>query len=140
VKKTHTRGKGKPVGVRKPPDVKGKSVCFTGELKCRIKDDIASRFLAEMIASEKGMVIRERLEKKLKLKFLSKDEIFSQLLAEMIATEKGMVVKSDVTKTLDFLVAGDPDSMSTKAKKARRYGVRIIAEPVFWHMMGIQVE
>ncbi len=58
----------------------------------------------------------------------------------MIAAEKGMVVKSDVTKTLDFLVVGDPDSMSRKAKKARRYGVRIIAEPVFWQMMGIQVD
>ncbi len=102
----HTRGEfRKPVNVLKSLDVKGKSVCFTGELNCQIKDEVASRFLAEMIASEKGMV-----------------------------------VKSDVTKTLDFLVVGDPDSMSRKAKKARRYGVRIIAEPVFWRMMGIQVE
>ena len=140
VKKAHARGKSKPVVVRTPPDVKGKSVCFTGELNCQIKDEIASRFLEEMIASEKGMVIQERFRKKQKLKFLSEDMIFGQLLAEMIAAEKGMVVKSDVTKTLDFLVVGDPDSMSTKAKKARRYGVRIIAEPVFWQMMGIQVE
>ncbi|MFC1938173.1 exonuclease domain-containing protein [Chloroflexota bacterium] len=102
----HARGAfRKPVNILKSLDVKGKSVCFTGELNCRIKDEIASRFLAEMIAAEKGMV-----------------------------------VKSDVTKTLDFLVVGDPDSMSTKAKKARRYGVRIIAEPVFWQMMGIPVE
>ncbi len=102
----HTRGEfRKPVNVLKSLDVKGKSVCFTGELNCQIKDEVASRFLAEMIASEKGMV-----------------------------------VKSDATKTLDFLVVGDPDSMSRKAKKARRYGVRIIAEPVFWQMMGIQVE
>ena len=104
--KAHARGAfRKPVNVLKSLDVKGKSVCFTGELNCRIKDEIASRFLAEMIA-----------------------------------TEKGMVIKSDVTKTLDFLVVGDPDSMSRKAKKSRRYGVRIIAEPVFWQMMGIQVE
>ena len=61
-------------------------------------------------------------------------------LAEIIAAERSMVVKSDVTKTLDFLVVGDPDSMSTKARKARKYGVRIIAEPVFWQMMGISVE
>jgi len=30
--------------------------------------------------------------------------------------------------------------MSTKAKKARQYGVRILAEPVFWRMMGVDVE
>ncbi len=140
VKRTHARGEWKPVNVVKPPDVKSKSVCFTGELNCQIKDEIASRLLAEMITSEKDMVIKSDVTKKLKLKFLSKGEIFSHLLAEMIAAEKGMVIKSDVTKTLDFLVAGDPDSMSTKAKKARRYGVRIIAEPVFWQMLGIQVE
>lgn len=128
----------KPINVLKSLDVKGKSVCFTGELNCRIKDEIASRFLADTIASEKGMAIKSNVTKTLKL--LSEGGIFNRLLAEMIATERGMVVKSDVTKTLDFLVVGDPDSMSTKAKKARRYGVRIIAEPVFWQMMGIQVE
>jgi len=34
-------------------------------------------------------------------------------------------------------VAADPDSMSGKAGKARRYGVSIIAESVFWNMMGV---
>ncbi|MCX5995604.1 MAG: exonuclease domain-containing protein [Chloroflexi bacterium] len=137
----HARGEfRKPVNVLKSLDVKGKSVCFSGELNCRIKEGIASRFLAEMIASEKYTAIKERFEKKLKLRFLSENQIFNTTLAEMIAAEKGMVVKNYVTKTLDFLVAGDPDSMSTKAKKARRYGVRIISEPVFWQMMGIQVE
>jgi len=141
VKEAHARGEfRKPVNVLKSLDVKGKSVCFSGELNCRIKEGIASRFLAEMIASEKYTAIKERFEKKLKLRFLSENQIFNTTLAEMIAAAKGMVVKNYVTKTLDFLVAGDPDSMSTKAKKARRYGVRIISEPVFWQMMGIQVE
>jgi DNA polymerase-3 subunit epsilon len=51
-----------------------------------------------------------------------------------------MVVKKNVTKHLDLLVTADPDSMSGKAKKARDYGVRIVAEPVFWQMVGIGVD
>jgi DNA polymerase-3 subunit epsilon len=51
-----------------------------------------------------------------------------------------MIIQKGVTKSLDYLVTADPDSMSGKTKKARNYGVRIIAEPVFWAMMGIQVE
>jgi DNA polymerase-3 subunit epsilon len=60
--------------------------------------------------------------------------------AERIAGEHGLEVKRSCTKRLDYLVAADPDSMSGKAKKARQYGVRILAEPVFWRMMGVDVE
>ena len=31
-------------------------------------------------------------------------------------------------------------SMSGKAKKAREYGVRVIAEPVFWRLVGVDVD
>jgi hypothetical protein len=41
---------------------------------------------------------------------------------------------------LDILVVADPDSMSGKANKAHKYGVRVVAEPVFWKMLEIQVE
>lgn len=58
-------------------------------------------------------------------------------VAEALAERHGMVVRSSVTKGLDFLVAADPDSMSIKARTARRYGVTIIAEPAFWNMLGI---
>ena len=51
-----------------------------------------------------------------------------------------MIVKKTVTKKLDYLVAADPDSMSGKAKKARQYGIRILAEPVFWRMLGVDVQ
>lgn len=51
-----------------------------------------------------------------------------------------MVVKKNVTKRLDCLVVADPDSMSGKARKAREYGVRILAEPVFWRAVGVDVE
>lgn len=60
--------------------------------------------------------------------------------AERIAAERGMEVVRSVTKKLDFLVAADPDSMSTKAEKARQYGIRIISEAVFWKMVGVSVE
>ncbi|MCH7702201.1 MAG: hypothetical protein IID37_10980, partial [Planctomycetes bacterium] len=41
--------------------------------------------------------------------------------AEQVAAERGMVIRSRCTKKLDYLVSGDPDSLSTKAKKARDY-------------------
>jgi DNA polymerase III subunit epsilon len=60
--------------------------------------------------------------------------------AIQIASENGMVVKKSVTKKLDYLVVADPDSLSGKAKKARDYGTRIIAEAVFWNLMGVDTE
>ncbi|MBI4718740.1 MAG: hypothetical protein HY763_13110 [Planctomycetes bacterium] len=60
--------------------------------------------------------------------------------AEKVAADRGMIVKAGVSRSLDFLVCADPDSMSTKANKARDYGVRIVAEPVFWRLMGVDVE
>jgi DNA polymerase III subunit epsilon len=59
--------------------------------------------------------------------------------AEAAAREKGMQIRKTVTKDLDILVAADPHSMSSKAQKARRYNIRIVAEPVFWHWMDIDV-
>ena len=86
-------------------DIEGKGICFTGALVCRIRGERGTRELAERIASERGMI-----------------------------------VKNSVTKNLDFLVVADPETMSGKAKKARQYGIRIIAEAVFWRMMGVDVE
>jgi DNA polymerase-3 subunit epsilon len=45
-----------------------------------------------------------------------------------------------VTKKLDYLVMADPDSLSGKAKKARSYGTRILAESVFWNLMGVNTD
>ena len=61
-------------------------------------------------------------------------------IAQKIAAGHGMKVVNSVTKNLDFLIVADPYSMSGKTKKAREYNLRIISEPVFWRMMGIQVE
>ena len=86
-------------------EVSGKTICFTGALTCEIEGQQVSRSLAQELA-----------------------------------TDKGMIVKKTVTKKLDYLVAADPDSMSGKAKKARQYGIRIVAEPVFWRMLGVDIE
>ncbi len=58
-------------------------------------------------------------------------------IAHAVAEEAGLIVRKGVTTDLDFLVAADPDSLSGKAQKAHRYGVRVIAEPVFWRLVGI---
>jgi len=60
--------------------------------------------------------------------------------AQELALAKGLVIKKAVTKKLDLLVVADPHTQSSKAKKARAYGVKIIAEPVFWKMIGVSVE
>lgn len=67
-------------------------------------------------------------------------EPITRAMAERLASEKGMIVRKSVTKDLDFLVVADPDSMSSKAKKGRAYGVRIIAEAVFWRMIGVHTD
>jgi len=64
----------------------------------------------------------------------------SREFAEELAVKRGMVVKKSVSKKLDILVMADPDSMSGKAKKAREYRVRIMAEPVFWRLMNVEFE
>lgn len=87
---------------RMSPEVDGKTVCFTGTLRCHVDGELVHRSFAEQAA-----------------------------------TTRGMVVKKNVTKRLDYLVVADPDSMSGKARKAREYGVRILAEPVFWRAVGI---
>lgn len=60
--------------------------------------------------------------------------------AEVAAQKRGMVVRKGVTKDLDVLVVADPNSMSGKARKARHYGIRIVAEPVFWRWMNIEID
>lgn len=60
--------------------------------------------------------------------------------AQKIAIEHGMVIKSGVSKVLDYLVTADPNSLSGKSLKARDYGVKIIAEPVFWSWVNFKVD
>ena len=66
--------------------------------------------------------------------------IATRTIVQRAASDAGMIVQKGVTKKLDILVVADPNSMSGKARKAREYGIRLIAEPVFWNMVGINVE
>jgi DNA polymerase-3 subunit epsilon len=60
--------------------------------------------------------------------------------AEALARDAGLRVLKGVTRELDILVVADPNTMSSKARKARESGVRILAEAAFWRAVGIQVE
>ncbi len=70
----------------------------------------------------------------------SRGQLISRELAEQMAASKGLAVLSAVTKKLDLLVVADPNTESSKAKKARQYGIRIVHEPVFWRSLGIAVD
>lgn len=63
----------------------------------------------------------------------------SRELAEDLAAKAGLIVVDSVTKKCDLLVVADPYSQSGKAKKARRYGTRIMHEAVFWNAIGVRV-
>ena len=57
--------------------------------------------------------------------------------AGRLAEKAALVVKPSVTKKLDILVCADPHSQSSKARKARTYGVRIMAEEAFWRALSL---
>lgn len=60
--------------------------------------------------------------------------------AKTLATQAGLIVASSVTKKLDILVVADPNTQSGKATKARKYGIRILSDAVFWRMVGVPVD
>lgn len=60
--------------------------------------------------------------------------------AQELALAKGLIVKSGVSKKLDMLVVADPHTQSNKAKRARELEIKIVAEPVFWRMIGVSIE
>ena len=63
----------------------------------------------------------------------------SRARAQQLAAEAGLIVRKSVTGDLDILVVADTDSLSGKARKAREYGIRIMAETVFWQSIGVDV-
>lgn len=69
---------------------------------------------------------------------LYKGSLMAREMAQKLAMEHGLIVKKNVTKDLDYLVTADPDSMSGKAKKARQYNTKILAEQAFWNLLGLQ--
>ena len=67
-------------------------------------------------------------------------QLISRERAEQLAAAKGLRVLPSVTKKLDLLVVADPNTQSGNAKKARKYGIRIMHELVFWRSLGIPVD
>jgi DNA polymerase-3 subunit epsilon len=57
-----------------------------------------------------------------------------------LAEQAGATVVDTLTKKVDLLVLADAASMSGKARKTAAYGVRRMAEPVFWRMAGVDVD
>lgn len=57
-----------------------------------------------------------------------------------LAAEAGLVVLPRVTKKLDILVVADPNTASSKARKAREYGTRVVAEVAFWRAIDVRVD
>lgn len=111
--------------------------------------------LLRILEYEKAIIHNNKTEHKItnKLDYAGKSVCFTGQLnskfngtliersvAQQIAMEHGLIIKSGVGNKLDFLVAADSNSLSGKAKKARELGVKIIAEPVFWQMIGVDVE
>lgn len=86
-------------------DLRGLSVCFTGELVATIRGDRVTREMAHQLARAAGLSVEDR-----------------------------------VTKTLDLLVVADPSTLSGKARKARQYGTRIMADEVFFVAIGADID
>ena len=66
-------------------------------------------------------------------------QLITRELAHILAMENGLIIKKGVTKELDMLIVADPNTQSGKAKKAKSYGIRIVAETVFWNQLGVIV-
>jgi ATP-dependent Lhr-like helicase len=66
-------------------------------------------------------------------------ERLTRSLAWALAESAGLTIAPRLTKKVDLLVLADPDSTSEKARKAREYGTRLIAETAFWEMIGVEV-
>jgi len=63
---------------------------------------------------------------------------FTRTEAEAIVKNAGGVVRSSVSAALDYLVTNDPQSGSSKAKKARELGIPIISENDFARMSELE--
>ena len=60
--------------------------------------------------------------------------------AYTLSEQAGLIPMQSVTKKLDLLVTADASTQSGKMKKARRYGLTILAEPSYWSRIGVVVD
>lgn len=54
-----------------------------------------------------------------------------------ILAGNGMVPRSYVTKEVKLVAAADPDSLSTKARRARAYGIPVVSERALTTLLGL---
>jgi DNA polymerase-3 subunit epsilon len=64
----------------------------------------------------------------------------SEMFAQSIAMENGLTAAQQLSSDLDFLVVPDREKSQVDLEEAQELGVRIIAEPVFWRMIGIDIQ
>ena len=58
---------------------------------------------------------------------------------EARAADAGLRITSAVSRKTRLVVVADPDSESTKARRARELGIPLIAEPVFLAMLDRRI-
>ncbi len=103
---------------------------------------------SSQLAPFRGSLKSEKLANLKDLRVCFTGELMSTLnghpitrtLAETLAEKAGLIPCKSVTKKLDILVVADPNTQSNKAKKAKGYGIKIIAECSFWESIAIAVD
>lgn len=60
--------------------------------------------------------------------------------AMALARLHGLVTMPNVTKKTDLLVVPDPNLITGKAARARRYGIPVLPEEVFWREVGVVLD
>lgn len=65
---------------------------------------------------------------------LSLEEAFS------MAQERGLIPVEEITRGLDYLVCDSESFASKPAEEARSRGTQVLAEPIFWKMVGVKVD
>ena len=60
--------------------------------------------------------------------------------SEMLAQRAGLSVHPRVTKQVQLLVDCDPSAQSGNERKAREYGIEVVAEREFWTELGVTLD
>ncbi|MBN1471234.1 MAG: 3'-5' exoribonuclease [Syntrophaceae bacterium] len=121
--------------------------CLLGQDESTV-DDILEASLSHLANAKTNMVKKDFSDelsgKKVcftgELQASINGKIITREVAEAIAKQAGLNVANTVTKNLDLLVVADPTTQSGKAMKARKYGIRILADSVFWRMIGASID
>lgn len=67
-------------------------------------------------------------------------ETVTKPMAEALAAKAGMVAMPRVTKKVDILITADANTQSGSMTKAKKYGIRVLSEHVFWSKIGVAVD